>query len=493
MEAASKEDVIEALGQAGSRLRAELGESLATIEKLDAPLDLVTTASLEALRAYTLGMQKRVKGQEADSIPFFKRAIELDPDFAMAYGSLGVVYENLGEQELANEHLAKAFARRERLRRSEAFYASAHYYTLVTGELHKAAEVYKLWAETDKTIETPHVNLGVIYFQLGEIERALEEALAVMRLDPDNRWGYENAGEAYLALNRLDEAEEVLRQAVAKKLDSVGTHSLLYLVAFLKRDDVGMAREAQWAAGHPEEFEMRHLEAHTAAEVGQLERARGHYDKAVELALRGGFRDRAAVIAASAALTEATSGEFGRARQRVKQALALGRPRDALTLSALALARAGSTQQAERLIVELAERHPTHTIVNSVWAPTVRAAIETARGNPEVALEGLRAAEPYERAYPEAIYTRGQAYLLAGQGTSASAAFQKVLERRGVRFPAWTRPYGLAQLGLARAYALAGGTAKSRAAYEDFFARWKDADPDIPILEQAKAEYARLH
>jgi tetratricopeptide (TPR) repeat protein len=494
VEAASKEEVLGALGQAGSRLRAKLGESLSSIEAYDTPLAQATTSSLEALKAYTLGYDQALKGAEAESIPFFQRALELDPNFALAYSRLGTIYGNLGETDIASEYKKKAFELRGRVSERERFYISSHYYFTATGELERAIEIYNLWKQAYPRHDNPHINLAATYENLGQFEKAVEEDREALRLAPDIFHPYLNLGWHLSALNRFDEARKVFEESIARNLDVVETHTALYLIAFFQGDAATMQEEVERAAGKPDEYRMRQLQATTVATTGKLRESRELYRQAVELAQRHNFSESAALIAAAAALMEANHGNSRQAREKAAEALSIARSRNAKALAAIALARAGAVKQAQALIDELEKRYPKDTLVNLIWAPTARAAVELQRGNAEKAIEVLRPAAPYERAHLETIYVRGRAHLQAQAGSEAAAEFLKILDLKGVWN--WTislsRPHALAQLGLARAYALAGDTTQSRRAYEDFFSLWKDADPDIPILLEAKSEYAKL-
>jgi len=490
-----KERVLKALGEAAAKLREKLGESLVTVQKLDTPIEQASTPSLEALQAYSLGRKTLVgKGDWAAAVPLFQRAIRLDPNFAMAYASLGVDYSNLGETTLASENTKKAYELRERVSEREKFYIESHYYQYVTGNLEKARQAYELWAQTYPRDLVPPSNLGVIYENLGEYDKALAESREALRLDPGSGASYANLVARYLYLNRLQEARATADEAQAKNLDSPPLRFKLYLLAFLKNDAAGMAQQVAWSGGKPGvEDALLGGEADTAAYSGRLTKAREVSGRAVTSAERAEEKENAAGNEAEAALREALFGNAADARQRAAAALALSRGRDVQFYAALALAFAGDAARAQALADDLAKRFPEDTIVQFNYLPTIHAQLALSHNDSSKAIEALQAAAPYELGqggglYP--VYVRGEAYLAAHQGSEAAAEFQKIFDQRGV---VGNEPIGaLAHLGLARAYSMPGSTAKARSAYRDFLTLWKDADPDIPILLQARAEYSKL-
>jgi serine/threonine protein kinase/tetratricopeptide (TPR) repeat protein len=489
VEAENKEKVLQVVGKATSRLRRKLGESLSSIQKLDAPIE-ATTSSLEALKAFSLGEAQGAKGNYVGAIPFFRRAIELDPNFALAYAKAGVHYRNLGEDELAVEHLKKAFERRERVGERERLIVSTYYYGFVTGELDKTIEAYALWAQTYPRDYTPRNNLARHYNIAGQFDKAVEEAREALGLEPNRALAYNNLAWAYQGLNRYEEAKAIHEKAVAQKLDFSNIHLGLYLIAFVHSDSAAVEREAQWSRGKPGEHILLAAQADVAAYSGKLEKAREIFRRAVEVAQRGSFKEVAASMSATQALTEAAYGNYRQAHGQVAEALAGARSRNTLPPAATALALAGDVAQAETLIEELGKRFPVDTLINAVWTPTARSVVEIKRGNSGKAIDVLRAAAPYELGNFWPIHVRGQAYLSARAGTEAAADFQKILDHRGAAPASPLHP--LAYLGLGRAWALAGDAAKSRKAYQDFLALWKDADPDIPVLQEARREYAKL-
>jgi len=499
--AVGKEQVLPALGQAAAKLRNEVGESLSSVQKFDTPLEQATTNSLEALKAYTLGRKaKREKG-DAEAIPFFKRAIELDPNFALAYDGLGINYYNLNQPSLGADYLKKAFDLRDRVTEREKFHITAHYCSPATGELEKANQTSELWIQTYPRDFQAYHNLGTNYMVLGQYEKAASETREELRLEPNNVVSYENLGQIYLALNRFDEARTTTEEEQARKLEDIPLHLNLYALAFFQGNAAAMKQQADWAIGKPgAEDWMLSLESDTEAWSGRLGKARGLSRQAVESARRNDEKEPAALWQANAAIREALFGNAGTARQDAAAAAALAPgSREAEAQAALADALAGDAAHAKSLADDLAKRFPQDTVVESVWLPTVRAQIEMGRKNAAQSIELLQAAAPNELGmlsgsainsclYP--VYVRAEAYLSAQQGPAAVAQFQKILDHRGLL---WNCATGaLAHLGLARAYVLQGETAKARAAYQDFLALWKDADPDIPVLIAAKAEYAKL-
>jgi tetratricopeptide (TPR) repeat protein len=493
VEARGKEQVLTALGRAASRLRAKLGESLSSIQKFDAQLQQATTSSLEALRAFSLGDQQRAKGADFDAIPFFKRAIELDPNFALAYARLAAAYNNVGEIDQAGEYARKAFELRDRVSERERFYIAARYYDAVTGETTKAIENYETWRQTYPRDPIPSTNLAALYCNAGQFDRALAEAREAVKISREPVFGVLNLAAAYMGLNRFEEAKAVLEKARAENPDSPSVRGLLFLTAFTQGDFAAMQRCLDAAKGKPGEEGLFMAQGQAAAFTGELQRARESFRRSVELALRSNLRESAAGVQAQGALIEAEFGNARYAREGAGAALTLGRAKAAPAIAAIAVARAGDAGRAQRLVDELARRFPADTLLNATLLATARAAVELQADNPGKAVELLRPASQYEFGYYAGfvpIYLRGQAYLRAKDGGKAAAEFHKILEHRGV--DPISPLYALAHLGLARASAMAGDTVKSRLAYQNFLALWRNADPDIPVLREAKAEYARL-
>jgi eukaryotic-like serine/threonine-protein kinase len=495
--AAGKEKVLDTLGEAASKLRGELGESLTSVQKFDAPLAEATTSSLEALKSYSIAKSIWYQKGDAPSVPFFKQAIELDPGFAAAYALLSERYANLGETSLALEYATKAYQLRDRTSEREKLAIAAIYFN-ATGESEKRAQALELWeADYPRDMPSLAVSLGNAYLDMGQFDKALRKYQEGVRLKPDEP-SYTNLAIAYLNLNRLKEAKSALDEAFARKLDGGGLHDIEYLVAFLQGDAANMERQVAWAAGKPgDEDTLLSLQSDTEAYYGRMSKARDFTRRAVDSAVRADSKEGAAVDQVGGALREAEVGNAALARQGVAAALVLSPGRDVNLAAALALARIGDVPRAQALAEEVQKRYPTHTMLKLYWLPTINAMAEVSKGNSEQALVDLESPAPYELGqggtsinglYP--AYVRGQAYLLAHNGTAAAAEFQKLLDHRGIVGNFVTG--SLAHLQIGRAYAMAGDTAKATAAYQDFFTLWKDADPDIPILKQAKAEYAKL-
>jgi serine/threonine protein kinase/tetratricopeptide (TPR) repeat protein len=521
-----KENVLKALGEASTKLREKLGESLKTVQKLDTPIEQATTPSLEALQAYSLGRQTmQGKGDYSAAIPLLKHSIELDPKFAMAYAMLGTSYHNIGEKKLSAENTYKAYDLRSRVSEWEKFYIESHYYHFVTGDLEKARQAYELWAQIYPREQVPPLNLGVVYQTLGQHEKSLNDFRESVRLGPSESLNAGDLVEALLHLNRLDEARAAADEALSKNLDSASLRIHLYLLAFLKNDTTNMAQQVSWASGKPgKENAMLYLEASTAAYSGKLAAARELSRQAATSADRVGEKEVEAGCEAAAALWEAFYGNVPEARQHVANTLAKSNGRDAQYIAALALAVIGDSARAQALAEDLQKRFPDDTVVRFNYLPTLHAQLflnSTDRSSDRLpehssdrspdsssdrspenlakAVQALTVAAPFELGIPGnttfwtnlyPVYVRGQAFLAAHQGTQAAAEFQKILDWRGV---VANEPIGaLALLGLARSHALAGDAAKSRAAYNAFLFLWKDADPNIPILQQATTEYAKL-
>jgi Flp pilus assembly protein TadD len=492
-EANKKEEVLKTLDKLTSSLRGKLGESLSSVQRFDTPILQATTPSLEALQAFSMGRKVHAgKGDFRAAVPFFERALHLDPNFAMAYAALGMSYNNLGKSGKAEENFRKAFELRDRVSDRERFYIETSYYAFGIGDLEKARPVYELWAQIYPRDWPASNNLGVIYGKLGEYDKALARAREALRLDA-NALTYGNLASKYVWLNRLEEAKATAEEAQAKKLDSSSYRGSLYMIAFLQRDAVGMAKQVAWSVEKPSENRFLNNEAYTAACQGQLRKAREFSRRAVASATRAQDKEAAAGYETGAALREALFGNASQAVQRAGMALSLSHGRDVQYEAALALAFAGEALRAEKLANDLAKSFPENTIVQFTYLPVVGAQVALSHHDFSKAIETLKAGARYELGidgtlYP--IYLRAQAYLAGHQGSEAATEFQRIIDHRGIVV---NEPIGaLARLGLARAYALQGDTAKSRAAYQDFLTLWKDADPDIPVLQQAKSEYARL-
>jgi serine/threonine protein kinase/tetratricopeptide (TPR) repeat protein len=497
-EAATKQDVLKALTKAAASLRGKLGESLASIQKFDVPVE-ATTASLEALKAFSMGITTARTRGDAEAIPFLKRALELDPNFAVAYASLGLALGNLGQASLAAENIRKAYELRDRVSERERYRISALYYQNVTGELERASQVYELWAKSYPQDSVPSTNLGVIYSNLGQNEKGVTQTQEALRLDPNAVTDYGNLAQSYLAVNRPDDAKKAIEQAQERKLDGDFLHWTVYQLAFFKGDVAEMERQVAWAAGKPGSEDMLlSLQSDSEAYYGRLFKARDFSRRAVDAALRNDSKETAALWQVNAALREAEFGNTAAAKQDVAAALAVAPGRDVKLFAALTLSRVSETARAKAIVEELETSYPSDTVLKVYWLPTIKAAIELNTSNSVQALMSLEATAPYELGEPPQLqvgtmypaYIRGQAQLIAHNGTAAAAEFQKLLDHRGIVL---NYPLGaLARVQLGRAYAMSGDATKAKSAYQDFLTLWKDADPDIPILKEAKAEYAKL-
>jgi eukaryotic-like serine/threonine-protein kinase len=521
VQAARKEDVLNALGSASAKLRQKLGESLSSVQRFDVPLAAATTTSLEALKAYSLGAN--ALNQEASvSIQHYRRAVELDPNFALAYSSMGGLYSsNLQEPGLGEQYLREAFELRDRVSESERFNITATYYAVVTGDLEKSDQTLKSYAQAYPRLALPHINLGYQSAYLGKYEEEVKEQLEGIRLQPDLAPAYANLMEGYIALNRLDEAKAVYRQALERHFEGQFLHDDMYDIAFLEGDKEEMKRQVDAVAGKPGVEDILFSgESDTAGFYGRLAAAREHSSQAIQSALRNELKETAALWQLNSALREAEFGNSERARAQVKAGLAIASTRDVQTLAALTLTCTGDLPRAKSIADDLQKQYPENTMLNHYWLPVVRAYAEIHGGHAAQAIKLLEDAAAYDLAFPLPQYSeggllyppyvRGQAYLALHQGKEAAVEFQKFIDHRTI--VANSPLASLARLGLARAYALQAGfvapgfspassssadasaaLAKARAAYQDFLALWKDADPDIPIFKQAKSEYAKLH
>jgi serine/threonine protein kinase/tetratricopeptide (TPR) repeat protein len=494
---AGKEKVLDALGEAASKLRGELGESLATVQKFDVPLAEATTTSLEALKAYSMGKAILAEKGDALAIPFFKRAIELDPSFAAAFAMLSETYAALGQPSLQLECATKAYQLRGRVNEREKIAISAIYFA-ATGETEKQAQTYELW-EANYPRDAGQINesLGSIYANMGQWDKALAKYQEGMQSEPDVD-SYTSLGVTYMNLNRLEEAKSTLDAALARKMDGGYLRGAIYTLAFLQGDAALREQQVAWGAGRAgDEDLLLSMQSDTEAYYGRMSKARDFSRRAVDSAVHADSKEAAAFWRVNAALREAELGNAALARQGVAAALALSSGRDVKMAAALTLARTGDVVRAKEVADELKKTSPTNTLVMLYWLPTIDAAIEISKSDSSQAIADLDPAAPYELGgagtsinYLYPAYLRGRAYLLAHNGTAAAAEFQKVLDHSGIvaNFVTGT----LVHLQIGRAYAMAGDMAKAKAAYRDFFALWKDADPDVPILKEAKAEYAKL-
>jgi hypothetical protein len=497
--ASDKQHVLEALAKAAAELRGKLGESLSSVKKFDTPLEQATTSSLEALQAFTMGERAHVeKFDPAAAIPFFQRAIALDSNFAMAYAALGLDYGNLGQPALGAENIQRAYALRERVSEREKFYIASHYYHFVTGDLEKAAQTYRLWAETYPQDTVPITDLGYMDSQIGQYQRSLVEAQRVFALDP-NGIAYAAIVGALLPLNRLSEVKATVAEAQLHHQDSALNHINLYLVAFLEHDGASMDREAAWGTGKSGvEDVLLYAQSLTAAYTGQLEKARDLSRRAAASAERADEKETAAGYMADASLREALLGYPVEAKRGPEAALAISNNREISAAAALAFAFAGDVRRSQAIADDLAKRFPQDTLAQYNYLPEIYAQIALDKGETANAIARLEPTSPYELGTPGQqvlfslypVYVRGEAYLAAHNGQAAVAEFQKIIDNPGV---VGNEPIGtLAHLQQGRAYAISGDATKAKRAYQNFLTLWKDADPDIPILKQAKTEYAKL-
>jgi eukaryotic-like serine/threonine-protein kinase len=509
--AASKEKVLNALGEEASKLRSELGESLASVQKFDVPLQQATTSSLEALKAYSLGTKAADEKGPNAGLPYRQRAIALDPNFAMGYRAVGIDYNNLGQLGRASEYFTKAFQLREHASEREKLMITAHYYSSVTGELDKAAQTYQQQIESYPREAGAYLNLGIVYAGQGQYEKAAEITRQAVHLAPERVAPYEALANYTLAVQRFDETRQIIHEAQARKLDDFLMHSALYTLAFLGADSAAMVEQKQWFAGKPElEYFGLALASDTERYGGHVGKARELTKRAVDSAVRADNKEGGAIYLDNAALQQAAYGNAAEARQATAEALKLAPASQGVeSEAALAFAMTGDTARADSLARDLGKRFPLDTQMQSLWLPAIQARLALDRRNPASALNALQAASPIELGQigfvPNVsclyhVYVRGEAYLAAGQGSAAATEFQKILDHSGIVWNCWTG--ALAHLGMARANTLEARTSqgadadaarvRALAAYQDFLALWKDADPDIPILKQAKAEYAKL-
>ncbi|MGP0099898.1 MAG: protein kinase domain-containing protein [Terriglobales bacterium] len=494
--AATKEKVLDALGGTATKLRGQLGESLATVQKFNVRLQEATTSSLEALQAYSVAEATVRQKGDAPAIPFYKRAIELDPSFAMPYAELSRLYDDLSQPSLALDYATKAYQLRDRVSEREKLFISTTYFE-ATGESEKKVQTYELW-KVNYPQDLPGItmNLGNAHVDMGQWDKALAEYQEGVRLR-GILFDYSNLATAYMSLDRLEEAKSTIDQALAHKLDGEALRGDMYELAFLRGDSAQMEQQLAWIAGKPEEATLLSMQSDTEAYYGRMGKAREFSRRAVDSAVRADSKETAAYWEVNAALREAELGNAALARQGVARALALSPGRDVKVLAALTLARTSDAVRAKPLVEELGRTYSTNTLMKLYWLPTINGAIEAGKNNSSQALVDLEPAVPYELGwggsfinYLYPAYVRGQAQLMAHNGAAAASEFQKVLDHRGIVVNFVTG--SLAHLQIGRAYAMQGDTAKAKVAYKDFLTLWKDADSDIPILKQAKAEYAKL-
>ena len=497
-QATGKEALLKALDAAATRLRSKLGESLSSVQKYATPVEEATTPSLEALKAYSLGNKTLNTKGETAALPFFKRAVELDANFAMAYLAMSNIYAVTNQFERGVENARKAYRLREKVSERERLAIEGDYYSTVTGELEKGAQTYELWQQTYPRDYKPYGWLGAYSgWVLGNWEKGLDDMREALRLEPNSVGNYVNLGFAYTSLNRLDEAEAVYKQAEERKMENEELAQNRYFLAFRKGDTTQMAQLVSTATGRSgAEDLLLATQADTEGWHGKLKNARELTRMAMDSAQHNDAKESAAAYEAAAALREVESGNREQARADANAALKLASNRNVLAIAALVLSQAGDTAAAEKLAAELDKTFALDTLVQRYWLPTIRAGVALKRNAPERAVELLKAASTFELGSPtnltismSPVYLRGKAYLMLHDGNAAAAEFQKLIDQRSVMNFPWG---ALAHLQLARAYAMQGDIAKAKAAYQDFLTLWKDADPDIPIFIVAKSEYGKL-
>ncbi len=495
-EADSKEAVLKTLDTAASNLRGKLGESVASIQKFATPLEQATTSSLEALQAFSLGQEEHQRLADDRAIPPLKHAIELDPNFAMAYATLGVVYSNLAQTSLSDQALQKAFELKDRASEHERLYITAHYYSELQRDVDKTISTYQSWINTYPHETTALDNLSLQYIVIGQGEKALASSSEAMRLDSKDRFAYQNVAEAYMHLNRFDETKAILDKANAQGMYLFVAPFARYIIGFMQHDDAAMRQAPTSSKDDFSKALVMLCQAQSEYYQGKIKNGRKATAQLVDFSKKAGMTEFASSMFLLGPSFETEMGELSGARPAINAALSMAQDRDTRTEAALLMARTGDTSGAERIFTDLAKRYPNDTMLNSGWIPMARATAEIRRNNPMKAIELMESTRPYELGsgplslgyWPN--YVRAEAYLKAHDAAKAVAEYNTILDHRGV--DAVSPLYSLSSLGLGRAYALQGDSAKARTAYQDFLATWKDADSDVPVLKQAKAEYAKL-
>jgi tetratricopeptide (TPR) repeat protein len=493
IQAERKEDVLNAMHRAASKLRGQLGESLAMVQKYDMPLSQATTSSLEALKTLSLGDSKHNAGDELGALPIYQHAIELDPNFAMAYARLGTVYSNLQQTEMSEKNRQKAFELRDRASEREKLYIMSHYYA-DSGQLDKGITALELYRQTYPRDAIPYNNLAVIYSQLGQFDNALENAKRSMELDPDMVSGYENTAQAYVGLNRLEEARATLNAGLQRRPSSWTFHIGLAALNWMQGKEAEMEKELSAASAAPDgDLAVMGLRARLACASGQIRQAHDLARRAQDAFDRKGLKGRAD-IEAQLAVVDALVGRRDSAISEAEEALRLSQTFNVKWNAAMALAASGRIPKALSLADEIQRERPNDTIAQNVAVPTIRAVAFLSPANPSKAdpartIDLENTASLYGRANPGVQFTRGKAYFLTGRLSEAQQDFQKVLDSK-IQGP--DAILAVAQVQLARVYQKQGDLAQARIAYQNFLTAWKDADPDVPLLKEAKAEYVKL-
>jgi len=495
VEATSKEQVLKSLDKAASSLRGKLGESIASVQKFATPLEQATTTSLEALQEFSLGQALHSGGDDSKAVPHLKRAVEIDPNFAMALATLGVVYSNLTQTDLASGYITKAFQLKDRTSERERFYIASHYYDTVTLDVDKTIDIYQQWAQAYPRDGVPRDNLSLRYLISGQPEKALASATEALQIDPKDGYALGNGAQAYLCLNRFDEAK-----ALADRANEIhhwfSAHLIYWSLAVIRGDRAAAQHEIEAAAGRPEEALLQIFYARFETSLGRLQSARAAYERSEAIARRLGLTELAAGTHTSRADDAIELADLPQARRQISEALAISQDRSNLSEIISSLAATGDVSRSQKFAEDLVRKYPSDTLLNKVWVPLAQAYIALDRNQPAEAVARLAVAAPYEMGVgPGGVgsavnYARGQAYLRLKDGAHAASEFQKIVSNPGSC--AGDINFTLSRLYLARAFVLQGDTARAKAAYQDFFAIWKDADPGIPLTKQVQAEYARL-
>ncbi|HKS09338.1 MAG TPA: protein kinase [Pyrinomonadaceae bacterium] len=493
IEAESKEKVLSALSTAAWNLRKKLGESLSSMQQYDVSIEQATTSSLEALKAYAMANEERSKGNARASLGFYKRAVELDPNFAMAWARIGVHYANQQEMEAAKEYVQKAYDLRDRVSERERLYILEKYYTYISGDTDKTIETLQTWAKLYPNDFIPHNNLSLNYKLLGRYDEALQEGLEAVRLSPNNISARENLLQSFMGLGRVDEAEQTAKEIERINPDALSPHFSRFVFAFMRGDQAGMDREVEWAKGKPDEAEITSAVAATATYYGKLKQAEEFEQRALEMVKAQGRKEGSAQALMSRATNLVFLEKCSEAKNNAKAALAAVRGQMIIANAAIVYASCDDQSEAQSLLEEMHKLYPENTVVESIITPMVRAEMERSRGNIDQALQLLESIRSYDFGIVTGVnnnYMRGNLYLKQRRGNEAAAEFKKIIDRPSL--DTFSPAHPLSRLGLARALALNGDVAGARTSYQDFFALWKDADPDLPVLVEAKKEYEQL-